>query len=292
MFFAEYIRQLHCHISLGTTQPVFTEDFLCHVADGIKELGYSLSRYKQFFSGKTKGTGFEKRIIGDEIGPFAVKHLRIKENEYKKRLSNLQIYLAGLIKTADAASEIANAFRTEIPDISSVDINTLAERLSELYFTIIRQIISAELRSKGGSVQKPKNGLEAIPSAMRVNINEKINEIVLLIEVMLELGKEISTWQDRHTMSTPYSKCPVWQLFHEKYDRYHVLSIELRALCQKYSIKLLESAIQLSEQFTADSFWRCYPTRKCRTEDTLSKIVDFQRNFTNVSLEIEESLNT
>ena len=289
MFFAEFIRRLHHYISLGMTQPDFTEEFICHATDRIKKGDYATSSYKRFFAGITQGTGTEKRIIGDTIGPFAVKYLRIKENEYETSLSNLQTYLAELIREADAASNVANAFSTEIPTISSIDINTLAEKISEQFFTIIHQIISAELRSKGGSVQEPKNGLEAIPSAIQASINEKINETLILIDVMLELGKEIVKWQKRHTLSTPFSQCPSWQKLHENYDRYQVLNIELRTLSRKYLIKQIEPAHQLSEQLSISSFWQCYPTRYFRTLDTLRIIEDYKNILFSISFELEKA---
>lgn len=271
-------------------QPDFTEDFLCHATDKIKKGDYSTSSYKRFFAGKTQGTGSEKRIIGDTIGPFAIKYLRIKENEYETRLSRLQAYLSELIEKANAASEVTIAFRVEIPDVSAVDINELAMKLSELFFTIINQIINTTSRSKGDSIQKPNNKLEEIPSAMRTRINDKIIEILILIDSMLDLGKKIAYWQKRHTISKPYSQCPSWQELHDNYDRYNKLNIELRVLCRKYSLELLKQAITLSEQFSVDSFWRCYPMRNCRTWDTLDKIDEYKSELSNASLDIEKSL--
>ena len=190
MFFAQYIQLLHRHISQGMIQPDFTEDFLCHATDKIKKGDYSTSSYKRFFAGKTQGTGSEKRIIGDTIGPFAIKHLKINENEYKTRLSLLQAYLSEMIEKADAASQLANAFRGEIPAIYSVDITEMAKKLSDLYFEIINRAINDVSHSKGSCLLEPNHEVDAIPAAVRTNINEKINEIILLIDVMLQFNSE------------------------------------------------------------------------------------------------------
>ena len=56
------------------TQPDFTEEFICHATDRIKKGDYATSSYKRFFAGITQGTGTEKRIIGDTIGPFALRN--------------------------------------------------------------------------------------------------------------------------------------------------------------------------------------------------------------------------
>ena len=290
MFFAQYIQLLHRHISQGMIQPDFTEDFLCHATDKIKKGDYSTSSYKRFFAGKTQGTGSEKRIIGDTIGPFAIKHLKINENEYKTRQSLLQAYLSEMIEKADAASQLANAFREEIPAISSVDITEMAKKLSDLYFEIINRAINDVSHSKGSSLQEPNHEVDAIPAAVRTNINEKINEIILLIDVMLQFGKDFVEWQRRNTMSTPYSQCVSWQKLQDKYDRYNNLNIELRTLCQKYHIDLLESSFQLSKQFSINSFWRCYPVRYLPTLDTLETIQDYKRILFSISAMLEKSL--
>lgn len=175
-------------------------------------------------------------------------------------------------------------------------LENMSDILANALFTIIqdeaneKESATSKPPKKGNSIQEPHNGLEAIPAGIRVSINEKINEILLLIDIMLELGKEITDWQKRHTISTPYSQCPSWQELHDNYDRYNKLNIELRVLCRKYSLELLKQAITLSEQFSVDSFWRCYPMRNCRTWDTLDKIDEYKSELSNASLDIEKSL--
>lgn len=291
MFFAQYIQILYKHISHGLIQPAFTEEFMCHTTDRIKQGDRGESSYKNYFSGVTIGKDNDKRIVGDAIGSFASKRLIFKdEEEYEACRSKLQKYLAKLIEDADAASQLANAFRKEIPDISSVDISEMAKKLSELGYKTLNQAINAKSPNKGNSIQEPNNELGSIPSGIRVSINEKINEILLLIDIMLELGKEITDWQKHHTMSTPISQCSSWQKLHEKYDRYHDLTIELSILNRKYHIELLEPAITISKRFSADSFWRCNPIRYFRTWDTLKQIEELSTILSNISNELEKGL--
>ncbi len=91
-----------------------------------------------------------------------------------------------------------------------ITLENMSDILANALFTIIqdeaneKESATSRPPKKGNSIQEPHNGLEAIPAGIRVSINEKINEILLLIDIMLELGKEITEWQKRHTMSTPF----------------------------------------------------------------------------------------
>ncbi len=176
-----------------------------------------------------------------------------------------------------------------------ITLENMSDILANALFTIIqdeaneKESATSRPPKKGNSIQEPHNGLEAIPAGIRVSINEKINEILLLIDIMLELGEEITDWQKRHTMSTPFSQCSSWQMLQEKYDRYHYLTIELSTLNRKHHIELLESAIMISKRFSADSFWRCNSIRYCRTWDTLKQIEELSTILSNISNELEKA---
>lgn len=176
-----------------------------------------------------------------------------------------------------------------------ITLENMSDILANALFTIMqdeaneKESATSRPPKKGNSIQEPHNGLEAIPAGIRVSINEKINEILLLIDIMLELGKEITDWQKRHTMSTPFSQCSSWQKLQEKYDRYHYLTIELSTLNRKHHIELLESAIMISKRFSADSFWRCNSIRYCRTWDTLKQIEELSTILSNISNELEKA---
>lgn len=261
MLFAQYIQLLHRHISQGMIQPDFTEDFLCHATDKIKKGDYSTSSYKRFFAGKTQGTGSEKRIIGDTIGPFAIKHLKINENEYKTRLSLLQAYLSEMIQKADAASHLVDLFKDEIPDISSDNVDELAKRLCELFFDIINQAINDESRKKNISTfsAKPivqKSSLvNGITDSDYNRMKDIITQLCTQIEILKDFGAVLHYEEFISQMQDNTSLCnEKVRKFKEEYKRFSEIEKELYFFYVKYPDHWYEAVKPYTSRLDETSF--------------------------------------
>ena len=117
----------------------------------------------------------------------------------------------------------------------------------------------------------------------RIIIHDCILDIVLVIDELLDLGKDISSWINRHTSSTPYAQCPKWQQYHDSYREYQMHTNHLLSYLKIYGCNELKEKITSAIKLNSDSFWRCYPVRMLRPSTSLEEINQYEMLLTEIA---------
>ena len=119
-------------------------------------------------------------------------------------------------------------------------------------------------------------------------IHDCILDIVIVIDELLDLGKDISSWFNRQHGSAPFAKCPEWQQYQDSFKEYRKHNNHLQSYLKIFGCNDLNKKITSAIKLNSDSFWRCYPIRSLRSIITLDEINQYEMLLTEIANKLQE----
>ena len=297
MYYAEFVQRMRSIDDPGKGMDSFMLDFLGHsFAEGHSFL-ISPTTAKRYFKGKVEKTGDSSRVVADEIGAFARKHIKCFD------INRLSVYIKDITKYHTDKEQIVEMFKDDISDLTE---DNYPEKLAQLCKTLMEKAAGNEVPStdltedKKNEEQHETNDSEQntdclsnIPCAAATKINESIIAVLTHLKTLEHQGLEIADWVLLHSEYMLDTRCEFWAEFKREHQEFQKQNAKLHVFFDKYDCCLFEDAYPYRDGIALDSFWRCLlMSRAARIFDKQLHASDYIEILKNISNELDKVIES
>ena len=272
MFFAEYVQKMRTIENPQKGQYSFMIDFLGHCFTEKYKFPLSETTAKRYFKGKTEGTGKNSRVVGDEIGHFAIKH----KNHFDS--CRLAKYIQEITRNHTYKNTIIDFFKDDIPDLTE---GNYPEKLAELCKSLLDIAAGkvdpmVEITEDDGNgaqidtthLESISNDLFNIPHGTIIKINDIIIELLTQLETLKQYGEKIADWVYLNSQSMLETDCALWDEFKLDHREFQKLNTRLHVYFDKYNCRIFKYTLPFKDGLAQDCFWERHLMRlRCRHID-------------------------